>query len=224
MKCDIVKDLLPLYVDGLVRPLTRDEIEEHLQDCTDCRTQYGQMQTVLPVEPMKADTEINYLKKIKEKHVRNILICVIILIVLFISLTLMFGVGSSVKSKDMTYSYKILEAEDFSFNEKTTVITPDGKSLEISHGKQFMVDLELKNGKQLIVRTDWKTELGEDGKAYVTCTATPYSIFDNPFDDVGTVSQIGCEISDAVETKIILRFADKDIILLPSEIAQQKNK
>ena len=37
MKCEVVRDLLPLYVDGVVSEESRKMIEEHLEECDDCR-------------------------------------------------------------------------------------------------------------------------------------------------------------------------------------------
>ena len=36
-ECDIVRDLLPLYVDNVVSDTSREIIEEHLSDCDGCR-------------------------------------------------------------------------------------------------------------------------------------------------------------------------------------------
>ena len=35
--CDIIQDLLPLYVDGLTRETTSRELEMHLARCSRCR-------------------------------------------------------------------------------------------------------------------------------------------------------------------------------------------
>ena len=37
MKCEIIRDLLPSYVDGLTSGESDRAIEEHLRDCGDCR-------------------------------------------------------------------------------------------------------------------------------------------------------------------------------------------
>lgn len=50
MNCNIVKDLLPLYIDSCCCEESKDEIEKHLCDCPNCRDAY---------ENMKGDVE-NY--------------------------------------------------------------------------------------------------------------------------------------------------------------------
>lgn len=37
MKCDVIRDLLPLYEEGLCRGETKKAIDEHLKTCQECR-------------------------------------------------------------------------------------------------------------------------------------------------------------------------------------------
>ena len=37
MKCEIIRDLLPSYLDELTSAESNQAIEEHLQECKDCR-------------------------------------------------------------------------------------------------------------------------------------------------------------------------------------------
>lgn len=37
INCDIIKDLLPLYQDGVCSDFSREIIEEHLEECADCK-------------------------------------------------------------------------------------------------------------------------------------------------------------------------------------------
>ncbi|MBQ7296592.1 MAG: zf-HC2 domain-containing protein [Clostridia bacterium] len=67
MNCEIVKDLLPLYIDKCCSAESSAEIEKHLKKCDDCKIILGTMKTDLvsekdlatPVTPIKP---INYLK------------------------------------------------------------------------------------------------------------------------------------------------------------------
>ncbi len=47
MKCSIIQDLLPLYVDGVVSEDTAQAVEEHLETCEDCRRSCDQMREQL---------------------------------------------------------------------------------------------------------------------------------------------------------------------------------
>ena len=37
MDCDIIRDLLPLYIDDVVSDATKELVETHLKDCDACR-------------------------------------------------------------------------------------------------------------------------------------------------------------------------------------------
>ncbi len=37
INCNIIKDILPLYVDGVVSDDTKEIVEEHLEHCEECK-------------------------------------------------------------------------------------------------------------------------------------------------------------------------------------------
>ena len=51
--CNIIRDILPLYLDEVVSEDTREMVEEHLQTCEACRREVKLMKAdvVLPVNP-----------------------------------------------------------------------------------------------------------------------------------------------------------------------------
>lgn len=46
--CDVIKDLLPLYVDDVCSEKTKDLIEEHLTGCEECQKYYEALQENIP--------------------------------------------------------------------------------------------------------------------------------------------------------------------------------
>lgn len=54
LNCAVVSDLLPLYVEDIVSPETKQAIAQHLDTCSDCRAKYEQMLMDVPIE-----TELN---------------------------------------------------------------------------------------------------------------------------------------------------------------------
>ncbi len=52
-ECSIVRDLLPLYTEGLVSEETATYIEAHLAECPACRAEYDAMKT----PPLNEETE-----------------------------------------------------------------------------------------------------------------------------------------------------------------------
>jgi hypothetical protein len=77
---NVVKDLLPQYIDGLCSDETNTEIAEHLADCYECESVYRAMKEP---EITDADTEappikkdLDYLKKIRKKGIKRVLLAV----------------------------------------------------------------------------------------------------------------------------------------------------
>ena len=62
ISCDIIKDILPLYVDEVVSADTRNMVSEHLAHCEDCRKKYEEMKVTVSI-PIETHTKT--LKKFK---------------------------------------------------------------------------------------------------------------------------------------------------------------
>ena len=102
LTCHVVKDLLPLYVDGLTSEETSRDIKAHLERCTDCRSQYQAMTGELAQEQQKQETkEIDYLKKVRRRN-RGIVLGVACIALLVIGFGVMrvFMIGKTDKSVD----------------------------------------------------------------------------------------------------------------------------
>ena len=59
LKCSIVEDLMPLYIEDLLSEETKKEIELHLDECEDCKEVYDEL---------KEDVNLGYEKKIDLKE------------------------------------------------------------------------------------------------------------------------------------------------------------
>lgn len=89
MQCNVVRDLLPLYLDQLCEEETRQQIEEHLDGCEACRKRCEEMGSPLEEVVREAETDtvsIEPMKKIhnKIKRKNKLLVLVILLSVLVI--------------------------------------------------------------------------------------------------------------------------------------------
>lgn len=73
--CDIIRDLLPLYADHVTSDASNALVEEHLNECPNCRKELEQMQRPVPVklEEVPAAT----LKKIK-RDIHKKIICTVL--------------------------------------------------------------------------------------------------------------------------------------------------
>lgn len=58
MKCEIIRDLLPLYIDNICSKESRILIEDHLHDCTECHKLFEELTKNIEVENNE-DDEIN---------------------------------------------------------------------------------------------------------------------------------------------------------------------
>lgn len=70
LACEIVKDLLPLYVDGIVSDISKKSIENHLEHCMDCKEAYQNMACHLEMETPEAEVSDikRFLKKTKKMY------------------------------------------------------------------------------------------------------------------------------------------------------------
>lgn len=107
LACEIVKDLLPLYVDGMVSDVSKKSIENHLEHCTDCNEIYHNMAFNLEREtqPSEVQDVKRFLKKTKRMFFFyglcglsfiSILVCMIVDLALNKGITWSFIVGSAV--------------------------------------------------------------------------------------------------------------------------------
>ena len=92
ISCDIIKDLLPLYHDGVCSEESRAIIEAHLAECASCKQFYQTLKEEddLLDEPLQADNELKKAaslqavkKKIRQRHALVAVSVVLVLALLF---------------------------------------------------------------------------------------------------------------------------------------------
>jgi len=75
LKCHIVKDLLPNYIDHVTSQETNQDIQEHLKDCEDSKKIYDEMNYKITDQLIDLNQvnnnlkEINYLKEYKNTKI-----------------------------------------------------------------------------------------------------------------------------------------------------------
>lgn len=82
--CEVIRDLIPLYVDGCCSENTRTLVEEHLAGCPACKEEYdlmkGAFAELAPVPPKKNFTRV---KEWKASLLQSILLFASFLVITF---------------------------------------------------------------------------------------------------------------------------------------------
>lgn len=71
LNCNIIKDLLPSYMEGICSQDTRNIVEEHLSECADCRRLRQMLCETELVSEQTSSLEINYIKKLKRHFMKQ---------------------------------------------------------------------------------------------------------------------------------------------------------
>lgn len=103
LPCEMIRDLLPLYHDGVCSPVTKALVTEHLKDCPDCANAMQVLKTEIQMPRLESD-EAKPLKSIKRRFRKKTwLLSILIGVVLFFSWGWLTQ-GSSVKIEPEEYT------------------------------------------------------------------------------------------------------------------------
>ena len=83
-QCEIVQDLLPLYVDGACSESSSEMIKEHLETCPECKALYEKLCANTGEDLLKAEMAgvvANHEKKAKKKRLLTVFASVVLTIV-----------------------------------------------------------------------------------------------------------------------------------------------
>ena len=80
MKCEIIRDLLPSYVDGLTSAESNREITAHVAECAPCKEILEQMQEEVQAKEEKEGRKINPFRKFNRRMRRAVAMAVVICI------------------------------------------------------------------------------------------------------------------------------------------------
>lgn len=100
VKCEVIKDLLPLYVDDVVSKESRELVEEHLDGCTECKAYYESLKgadaTVVKNDAADDKKTIQKIRKtINKKRAITICLTAVLLITVGVGFYYMFFVKQS---------------------------------------------------------------------------------------------------------------------------------
>jgi Predicted integral membrane protein len=199
MKCEIIKDLLPSYIDGLTSNESNLEIEEHLKTCQECQNVLNQMKTDIDTDSIELNKEsIKPFKKLNQKILQSVVITLIGCILIVGAYFYLFEIGWKADSKDVNIKYSYVD-------------------------DSIRIDFKLTNGKALNTWHDHHTEPN------MPATFTFTECYDSIFDDIGDEFSYGIREEDEFgrmktftdDDRIILMFKDKTETLSLKEIAEE---
>ena len=103
LTCAVVRDLLPSYVEGMTSDETNAAVEAHLAACPDCAARRDAMAAPEETETAEQSREVDYLKTVKRKSGRRVLIaiaCTILLITAGFAAKI-FIIGTPAQEQDL---------------------------------------------------------------------------------------------------------------------------
>lgn len=143
IKCTVIQDLLPLYVDEVVSHDTKSLVNEHLLTCENCRNEYEQMKGTLYVPIENKATLFSQLKK-RWNRKKWLLIFGSVLMTTLIGFALFSFIFYY--SKPIPYTAELFELEETA--DGTLVLNYFGEShagTYTTHPLEVEIDGEVKN-------------------------------------------------------------------------------
>lgn len=85
ISCEIIKDLLPNYIDNVLSDDGKELVNEHIRNCSNCNKEYEIISSNIDINTPHI-VKINYLRKI---NLRFLIMLILLLVVTVISVILM---------------------------------------------------------------------------------------------------------------------------------------
>ena len=203
-KCNLIKDILPLYVEDMVSTDTRGFVSEHLEHCEKCHAEFERMRKPADFIP---DTDIVPLKRIKKdlfiKRLQTIFFTAILACAI---VTVVFGILTL--PKFFPYSNNLLNVIDSSDGD--IIITFDDKVTGYSCIKEFNDKTETEVYSINAWTTTWDLYSSNRGKQNMVISS-----------ETENKIQIFFTSNDGSEDVLIYGLNDntqEDVVTLPRQI------
>ncbi len=112
-ECNIVQDVLPLYLENMVSEGTKVFVEEHLESCSDCATELKYLKSGMhidvaetPIREHAVDVIVAIKKKISKRILKAVTAVCLVFAVLFGAVLLYTGIGHPVTKDNISLSTK----------------------------------------------------------------------------------------------------------------------
>lgn len=145
--CEIVRDMIPLYIDDVCSNGTKELVKKHLENCNECQEIF---QTMRKNEKNENSNEKESLKsfnnKIKKNKIKAIVISLIVFVIVIILIKYIYSC--------ILFNYIINKAQKFSKSNNMYI-----QSMENSLGDEVFVAKEYyKNGKFKVVYATYRND------------------------------------------------------------------
>ena len=131
-ECDIVKDLLFSYCDGVLTQTSKELVEEHLKNCENCRNILEEIKQ--DDKSPKQKKEIDFLKNIKKKlNKKNIIISITLI---FLACIVIFNILTFRYYNEMASKMEIYLQDDISDEDIENIknkITEISSNIEVEY-------------------------------------------------------------------------------------------
>lgn len=133
-KCEIIQDLLPLYVDNVCSDSSREMVEEHIRTCESCREKLSQSKSEVKLEFSGSETaRVKILKNFKRKiFKKNVLVaaisCLVVAGLLLGTWAYVFGYDKPIPYKEGSVKIVKHEANTVENNDGSLTIITDENS------------------------------------------------------------------------------------------------
>ncbi len=96
LSCEVVRDLLPSYIDSLTSEVTNEAMKTHLSECEDCRKAYEMMSSPEDSVSVNDEAEVNFLKAQKKKAKKAVICGIGVTVALALAIVFMriFVIGA----------------------------------------------------------------------------------------------------------------------------------
>ena len=123
-QCEIVQDLLPLYVDGACSESSTAMVKEHLESCPECKSLYEKLCSDTGEGTLKAEmvgVVAKHEKKVKKRRLLTIVASVVLTIVLIFTVinlwpaSIDYGSSEIYSREDMDDAIKLIKDQFYSW-------------------------------------------------------------------------------------------------------------
>ena len=154
--CNVIRDLMPLVLDRVASDESRGLVEEHMETCEECRTEYEKMKADMPQETLaeyeeEQRTIVEALKKAKRQKrmrlFRRIVLPVVLSIAVLIGGLMLYGylfVWPSVPVENDLYTLSLAQLKD-----GTIDVTVEEYAL-IAYARSTVCSERTENGKHIM--------------------------------------------------------------------------